>query len=185
MIKFEKVSFSYGKRKVLQNFDLDIKKGYRICLCGESGVGKTTVLRLIMGLEKEQSGKIEVEKDAKISAVFQEDRLLPFKTVLENLTLFGKTQMAEEILNELGLITIKDKYPKELSGGMARRVSIARALTAGGDIFIFDEPFNGIDDDNVKITADLINKYTKAKTVIMVSHNRRDMLLLGATEFKM
>lgn len=185
MIKFENVNFSFGKKQVLKNFNLTVKNGERIALSGPSGIGKTTVLRLIMGLEKVQSGKIEIKDNIKISVVFQEDRLLPFKTVLENLTLFGNSDTANEILSGLGLSDAKDKYPTALSGGMARRVSIARALTAGGDIFIFDEPFNGIDDDNVKITAELINKFTKDKTVIMVSHNKRDISLMAAQEIIM
>ncbi len=185
MIKFSNVFFSYGEKEVLKSFNLEINKGDRVSLSGESGVGKTTVLRLIMGLERAQSGEVKIESSAKISAAFQEDRLLPFKTVLENLTLFSSQEKAIEILNDLGLADVKDKYPNELSGGMARRVSIARALVSGGDIFIFDEPFNGIDDDNVKISAELINRHTKEKTVIMVSHNKRDALLLGATEIKM
>ncbi len=185
MIKFKNVDFSYGERKVLQKFNLAVKTGDRVALIGPSGIGKTTVLRLIMGLEKAQSGKIEINNDAKISVVFQEDRLLPFKTVFENLTLFGDEDTATKLLNFLGMTDVKDKYPSELSGGMARRISIARALVRGGDIFIFDEPFNGIDDANVKITAEIINEYTKGKTVIMVSHNKRDIKLLGASEIKM
>lgn len=180
MIKFQNVNFSYGEKKVLENFDLIIKTGDRVCLVGESGIGKTTVLRLIMGLEKAQSGTIEIKKNAKISAVFQEDRLLPFKTVLENLTLFGNFDIANKILQKLGMVDTKNKYPAALSGGMARRISIARALATGGDIFIFDEPFNGIDEENVKITAELINENTKGKTVVMVSHNKRDIELLNA-----
>lgn len=185
MINFQNVNFSYGEKLVLNNFSLAVKNGERVALSGPSGVGKTTVLRLIMGLEPVQLGKIEVKKAAKISVVFQEDRLLPFKTVMQNLTLFGNTDTANKILSDLGLSDAKDKYPAQLSGGMARRVSIARALVRGGDIFIFDEPFNGIDDENVKITAELINEYTKGKTVIMVSHNKRDIALLCADEINM
>ncbi len=185
MIKLKNVNFSYGEKKVLENYNLAVKNGDRVALSGPSGIGKTTALRLIMGLEKVMSGKVEVKKDAKISVVFQEDRLLPFKTVLENLALFGNEDTAAEILSGLGLSNAKDKYPAELSGGMARRVSIARALVSGGDIFIFDEPFNGIDEENVKVTAELINAYTKDKTVIMVSHNKRDIVLLGAKEIIM
>ena len=185
MISFKNVYFSYGKKQILNDFNLQINDGERVCLCGPSGKGKTTVLRLIMGLEKENSGQVKVLENAKISAVFQEDRLLPFKTVLENITLFGDSMQGLSVLKELGLQDYANKYPSSLSGGMARRVSIARALASGGDIFIFDEPFNGIDEENVKLTAALINHYTCGKTVIMVSHNIRDIELLGAKQIQM
>ena len=175
MISFKNVHFSYGKKSVLTDFNLQINKGDRVALCGESGVGKTTVLRLIMGLEKAVKGTVVIDGDKKITAVFQEDRLLPFKTVMQNLTLFGNGESAKKILSELGLLDVADKYPSALSGGMARRISIARALNSGGDIFIFDEPFNGIDEENVKLTAALIKHYTDNKTVVMVSHNKRDI----------
>lgn len=185
MIRFNSVCFSYGKRTVLRDFNLEIPKGERICLFGESGVGKTTVLRLIMGLEKANSGCIEGLENKKISAVFQEDRLLPFKTVLENLTLFGTEEKALEFLGELGISDAKNLLPEKLSGGMARRVAIARALMLDADIYIFDEIFNGIDDDNVRKTAELINKTVMGKTVVIVSHNKRDALLLSAKEVLM
>lgn len=185
MISFKNVYFSYGKKSVLSDFNLQINEGDRVAICGESGVGKTTVLRLIMGLEKEKSGIIEIEKDKKITAVFQEDRLLPFKTVLENISLFGDGKLGLEILKKMGLEDYANKYPSSLSGGMARRVSIARALAHSGDIFIFDELFNGIDEENVKLTASLINDYTANKTVVMVSHNKRDIELLCCREIQM
>lgn len=185
MISFKNVHFSYGKKSVLTDFNLQINKGDRVALCGESGVGKTTVLRLIMGLEKAVKGTVVIDGDKKITAVFQEDRLLPFKTVMQNLTLFGNGESAKKILSELGLLDVADKYPSALSGGMARRISIARALNSGGDIFIFDEPFNGIDEENVKLTAALIKHYTDNKTVVMVSHNKRDIELLGCRVIKM
>ena len=184
MISFKNVDFSYGQKTVLKNFNMQINKGDRVCLSGESGIGKTTVLRLIMGLERVMGGNLTIE-DAKKAAVFQEDRLLPFKTVAENIALFGDGDVGLEILREMGLSEVSDKYPASLSGGMARRVSIARALAAGGEIYIFDEPFNGIDEENVKQTAAIINRLTKGKTLIMVSHNKRDIDILSANEIKM
>ncbi len=185
MIEFNSVSFSYGKRMVLRDFSIEIANGEHICLFGKSGVGKTTVLRLIMGLEKASSGNISGLEGKKISAVFQEDRLLPFKTVIENLMLFGTEEKATEILKALGIYDAKNLYPAALSGGMARRVAIARALMLDADIYIFDEIFNGIDDDNVKKTAEYISERVVGKTFIMVSHNKRDALLLGAKEVLM
>ncbi len=185
MIEFNSVCFSYGKRRVLRDFSLQIIDGEHICLFGESGVGKTTVLRLIMGLEKASSGSINGLEGKKISAVFQEDRLLTFKTVMENLTLFGTEEKAEQVLSALGIYDAKNLFPNALSGGMARRVAIARALMIDADIYIFDEIFNGIDDDNVKKTAEFISERVVGKTVVMVSHNKRDALLLGAKEVRM
>ena len=179
MISFKNVSFGYGKRQILKNFSYDFKDGCRICLFGESGLGKPTILRLIMGLEKPPDGEITGIKGKKISAVFQEDRLLPFKTIKQNLTLFGSREKAMENLERLGLMAAADSYPASLSGGMARRAAIARALTNQADIYLFDEPFNGLDGDNIKAAADLILQETKGKTFIAVTHDKNQAELLG------
>ena len=180
MIKFNNVTFGYGKKAVLQNFNLEIKDGENVCLFAPSGFGKTTILRLIMGLEKVKSGSIEGIKDKKISVTFQEDRLLNHKTVLQNMELFGGTDNAEEILEALNIIDTKDLYPNNLSGGMARRAAIARALNYKADIYIFDEPFNGIDSENIEKTAKIILEKTKDKTVIIVTHSLYEAELLNA-----
>lgn len=178
MINFKNVSFKYGEKQILKDFSLDIKTGDRICLFGESGLGKTTLLRLIMGLEKPTGGEITGIRDKKISTVFQEDRLLPFKTVKQNLILFGDEAEALENLSALNLSAVADSYPASLSGGMARRVAIARALTHKADIYLFDEPFNGLDSDNIKTAADLILEKTKGKTFIAVTHDKGEAELL-------
>ena len=89
MITIDNISFFYGEKQVLKDFSLKIQKGDRICLIGESGCGKTTLLRLVLGLEKPTNGNIITTQKLKPSVVFQENRLLPFKTVLENITLVG------------------------------------------------------------------------------------------------
>ncbi len=170
MTELKNVCFSYGEKRIFDNFSLTVKDGERICLFGPSGRGKTTLLRLIMGLEKPQSGKIFVS--GSISAVFQEDRLLPFKTVSENISFItGKTE-TDSVLEKLNLIDAKDVYPSALSGGMARRASVARALCKESEIYIFDEPFTGLDRENILRVSKAINEYTSGKTVIAVLHEK-------------
>ena len=183
MINMSNVNFSYGKRRVLNNFNLSVQKGERVCLFGESGSGKTTVLRLISSLESADEGQIII--GGKISVVFQEDRLLPFKTVIENIeAVNGDIDKCEELLKAFGLYEYRDKYPRSLSGGMKRRIAIIRALSRDFDILILDEAFNGIDKQNIEKIAQIINDNTKDKTVIMVSHSEWEAEMLGAKIIK-
>lgn len=173
MIEFKNVSFSYKNKKVLSDFNIVINDSDRICFFGKSGVGKTTITRLILGLEKNYCGTVEVSAD--ISAVFQEDRLLPYKTVYENLLMFSSDcSRIDYLLNTLGIPECKNKYPSELSGGMSRRVAIARALSVDADTYIFDEPFSSLDSFNTDKAIELINEITENKTIILVSHNKED-----------
>lgn len=179
MIKIKNLFFSYGEHIIFENLNLEINNGERIALSGVSGKGKTTLLRLILGLEKAKKGEILTE-NAKISAVFQEDRLLTFKTVIENLALFTDETTAHTSLEKLGLSDAINLYPDELSGGMARRVAIARALSVDADVYILDEAFTGLDNENKEIAAEFINEKTKGKIIICVSHSTEDAELLGA-----
>lgn len=179
MINMSNVSFSYGEKKVLDNFNLTVEQGERVCLFGESGSGKTTVLRLISSLETAESGQIVI--GGRLSVVFQEDRLLPFKTVMENIkAVNGDTVKCEKLLKAFSLYEYKDKYPRSLSGGMKRRIAIIRALSRDFDILILDEAFNGIDKENIEKIAQIINENTKNKTLIMVSHSEWEADILGA-----
>lgn len=181
MINVKDISFAYGDKKVLENFSLCINQGDRICLFGESGCGKTTLLRLIAGLEKEISGEIKREKELKISFVFQENLLLPFKTALENITLVGVSkQVATENLAALGVQDAANMLPSSLSGGMERRVAIARALSADFDLLILDEPFTGLDEENINITAKRILDVAKDRSIILVTHSKNEAELFGA-----
>ncbi len=178
MIKFNNVNFSYGNKKVLEDFSLKINKGDRICLFGDSGSGKTTVLRLMLGLEKPQSG--EITNNSKPSVVFQEDRLLPFKTVLENITLFGvATEKANQILLDLGLGDYINQKPAALSGGMCRRLAIARALCLNFDYLVLDEPFTGLDQSNIDNCVKIINKVLGDQPLILVTHSKAEAELLN------
>ncbi len=175
MIRFNNVSFSYGEKAVLNDFSLEINKGDRICLFGDSGCGKTTVLRLILGLEKPQNGKINSENGLKPAVVFQEDRLLPFKSVLENISVLGANEkIATKMLSALGLSEVENLKPSELSGGMSRRVAIARALSLDFDFLILDEPFTGLDSDNINTATKLINEVLGDRPLILVTHSKTE-----------
>lgn len=173
MINFKNVTFAYkgSKEKILENFSLNIEKGERVWISGASGKGKTTVLRLIMGLEKPSKGVVEILNGARISAVFQEDRLIPFVSVKKNIALFSNEEKAGRLLSELGLEGYQDMAVDSLSGGMKRRVAVARALSREFDILILDEAMNGLDAETEEKTAAVIDKYCKDKTVIFVTHH--------------
>ena len=181
MIKLNNVSFSYEDKQVIRDFNLEINKNDRICFYGPSGCGKTTLLRIILGLEKVKDGKVIMDKHLKPAVVFQENRLLPFKTVLENITIFGADEkIAHENLDSLGIIDSKDLKPNELSGGMKRRVALARALSINFDYLILDEAFNGLDKENIIDAVNLINKTCVDKPIILVTHSTEDIELLNA-----
>lgn len=186
MIKFNNVHFAYDKTPVLENFSLEIKKGDRICLFGSSGCGKTTVSRLMLGLEKQQKGKIISDKNLKPSVVFQENRLLPFKTAFQNVALFATNENnAAYHLTALGLKDYFGSYPSELSGGMKRRVAIARALSCDFDYIILDEAFTGLDNENIISAADHIMKTIGDRPLIMITHSKYEAGLLKADIIEM
>ncbi len=180
MLSVNNITFSYGDKKIFENFSLEIKNGQKIWLSGPSGCGKTTLIKLILGLLKVQKGEIEANGMTP-SVVFQENRLLPFYTVMQNIELLGgDKEKAKEILTALGIGETENLYPVSLSGGMKRRAAIARALSVPFDLLILDEAFNGIDEKNLQSACDCIKKFTADKTVILITHNPEEAELLGA-----
>lgn len=162
----------YQDKVVLKDFSLDIKPRTITCITGESGCGKTTLLNLIAGIIRPDSGTIELE--GKVSYLFQEPRLLPWRTALENVALALKDEKkAREILELVGLKDSLDKYPSELSGGMRQRVAMARAFSYPSSIILMDEPFQNLD---VKLKNNLLQLFLKLweqeqKTVLWVTHD--------------
>lgn len=171
----------FGKKTVIEDFSLDLDKGSRIALVSPSGSGKTTLFRIIAGLEKRFDGERRV--DGKVALMFQEDRLFDRVSVLDNVTAVSERdpEIAKELLSSLGLSDAMEMYPTALSGGMKRRVALARALFFDGDVVLLDECFTGLDDETKKVVASVINRETENKTLILISHDSEDAELLNCT----
>lgn len=183
MIELKNVSFSYGELQILKDFNLAVNSGECVQLYGASGSGKTTVARIILGLEDADNGNIIIPQ--KISTVFQEDRLLENFDIQKNIRLvLSKEQyvIADNLLKEFGLYDVRKKKASTLSGGMKRRVALIRAIAYGGDALILDEPFNGLDIDNKQIAANIIKRefIDKNKSVLLITHVKEDAELLKA-----
>jgi len=137
----------FGERVVIDHLDLTVEDEELVVLLGPSGCGKSTLLRVFAGLDRPDGGKVEVP--AKRAIVFQADRLLPWQRVLRNVTLGlhgpDAGQRARKVLAEVGLAGRERAWPKELSGGEAQRVSLARALVAEPELVLLDEPFAALD----------------------------------------
>ena len=172
MIKLRGLTLAYGERTVLDGLSLDLPDTGLTALTGPSGCGKTTLLRLLAGLEEPDSGQIR--RSGPVSMVFQEDRLLPWETALDNAALAGEPERARELLVRLGLGDWLDRRPGELSGGMCRRVAIARALAAPAGVYLMDEPLKGLDSQTRALTLEVIRQETKDALLVLVTHQEED-----------
>ena len=169
MINLKNISVRFDERQVLDNFSFTFPKKGVVLITGASGSGKTTLARVILGLITPNSGQVDTS-GAEISVVFQEDRLVPSLTALQNVELVSNRVSAQERLSQMGLTDADKLYPSELSGGMKRRVSVARALAFGGDVLLLDEAFAGVDDTLAKRIIEEICKEYKNKLIIAVTH---------------
>ncbi len=180
MMTLKNVSFSYDTTPVCTDLSWRLPSSGVVCLWGASGCGKTTLLRLLAGLEKPSAG--QVEGIGRVSMVFQEDRLLPWLTALENVTLTGAEESkAKDVLTALGLTPEEQgSLPGILSGGQQRRVALARALAADSDCLLLDEPFNGLDENTWQNVVPMITAYAQHKPVVLVTHIREQAEALNA-----
>lgn len=183
-IQFIGVSKSFNNKLVLNNLTLTFREGMRNCLMGPSGVGKTTVTNLILGLIRPDAGTVQGCRGKRFAAVFQEDRLIEHWDAVDNIKLVcDKSITCSQIKNELeavGLSDVDGKVVRDFSGGMRRRVTLVRALMAKSEILILDEPLKGLDDELKKHIIDYIKEKTEGKTVIIVTHDKEELQLFDA-----
>ena len=173
MAEISKLTVRYGKNTVLHNFSAAFPKGSVTAISGRSGCGKTTLLSAIAGLLRPIQGSLS--GFGTCSMLFQEDRLLPWKTVLENVALTASsTEDAQYWLSHVGLSGEENSYPSTLSGGMKRRVALARALAYDADILLMDEPFRALDEQTHAEMLALVKSAAKGKLLILVTHDEAD-----------
>ena len=195
-IRIEKLCYSIGGRKILQDFDFHLERGINRTILGVSGAGKTTILKLLLGLLEPDSGKVFIgnlcitglpeaqfmEQRKRIAIVFQGGALFDSMTVGENVGYrlleegeLSQREITNIVLEKLSFVGVEaalDLYPAELSGGMKKRVAIARALAADPDYIFFDEPTTGLDPIGVHNICNLMQRLqAEGKTTLMVTHD--------------
>ncbi|WP_347943922.1 ATP-binding cassette domain-containing protein [Enterococcus cecorum] len=191
MLALKQVNKAFGSRQIIRNLDLSIEEGSILCIVGPSGGGKTTLLRILAGLETYDSGEFLLDgqpfnpstsKEQVVGVVFQDFQLFPHLSVMENITLAPKLalkqsaaesqQMAQILAQRLGLSQLLNHYPYQLSGGQKQRVAIARAMAMNPKVLAYDEPTSALDPGLSKQVADLILEMKEAgMTQIVVTHD--------------
>ena len=193
MPELKNISKFYGPLKVFDNFSISFSENHVNCILGPSGCGKTTLLNIIAGLLDPDSGETSGIKMDKISYVFQEPRLLPWKTVKGNIEFTLREKVPPQIIDDLikkyiSLVELEgyENYlPDQLSGGMKQRVSLARAFSFPSEIILMDEPFKGLD---YKLKQSLQKSFLELwkndkRTVIYVTHDVDEAIELGEIIF--
>ena len=194
-IRIDNISRAFGETKVFDGFSCVIPEGGVSCIMGPSGCGKSTLLNMIVGISRPDSGVISGLEGCRLAYAFQEPRLLSWKSVADNVDFvldrsLNAAERAERVRRSLELVemsTSADLLPSQLSGGMAQRVSLARALAADADILLLDEPFSAID-ATLKWAIILRLKTLwseRGTTVVMVTHDEAEAAALDADIFEL
>ena len=173
MVRVSNLSFSFkdGER-VINGLSFTADNGERLLIKAPSGEGKTTLLKLLAGLLTPESGKIETQ--GKIGMVFQSDALFPWQTALENVKNVCDEEKARYWLEKFGLGGSLDKKPTQLSGGMCRRVAVARAVGFEPDILLLDEPFKGLDGELKTSVMTQIKEHFSDRLILFTTHDRTE-----------
>ena len=185
-VELTNVSKSFGTEKIFDQFSIKLPSKGCVCFFGPSGSGKTTLLHMIAGLTPVDTGSIRFSGELKISFAFQEDRLLPWINGVENVAQVVNPpadahKEAYHWLGQFGLKNDAEKLPSQLSGGMRRRVALARALAFGGDILLLDEPFRGIDAATKQNVIRLVAQQKEKALLILVTHDFDEAVSLSDT----
>lgn len=192
MLKVENLGKRYGKQQIFSGLNMEIKRGEILAVVGESGCGKTTLLRILSGLDKEYEGSVYlngrevrnlIPNKRNMSLVFQQPALWNHMTVEENILFSIKKkdwkvnmEQIRHICQRLEIDDLRRRYPEQISGGQAKRVSLARALAAGKEIMLLDEPLSNLDGDTKeKVLIFLEEEYLGNLTIIYVSHDNLEV----------
>jgi NitT/TauT family transport system ATP-binding protein len=175
---------SYNDVPIIDHLDLTLPLQGIVSLTGPSGCGKTTLMRLVVGFEEPDSGTITGTSGLVFSTVFQEDRLIPWLTAAENLDRVLHQMSSDHFLDQIHLTDARDKYPNELSGGMRRRIALARALAFPSDILFLDEPFKGLDDVLRDEMMDLVHQEHDKRLVFLITHDEYEANALSDVIFR-
>jgi NitT/TauT family transport system ATP-binding protein len=182
MIKLKHVSAGYPGKEVLHRLNLTLPEKGAAAIMAPSGYGKTTLLRVLAGLLQPSAGEITGLQGKKVSFLFQEDRLLPWLTAEKNVEIVSDKEKARFWLQAME-IDGPGLYPHEMSGGMQRRVALARAMAFGGDVLLLDEPFKGLDEAlRGRVAASIKGKFPL--TVLSV-HDQEEAALMGASVLRL
>ena len=173
-MKLSGIHLAFGEKTVLRDFSIELPKRGAVAFMAPSGAGKTTLLRMLAGLYPACGADLSEISRLKRAMVFQEDRLLPWISVLRNITLVmddpPNPARARQELEALGIADAEDALPGALSGGMRRRAALARALAVDPQLLLLDEPFNGLDGEAARLAADRIRDAASRSLVVLVTH---------------